>query len=173
MILIRLGPATPFYRALTPRWAFKPESGEGAATHGGRFNRIGLEARYLAQTQAGALAEYQGDEFLMPPATLATYLVTADPIVDFTGGYVAGTWLPIWEQAYCDWKRLANLDRVEPPSWTIGDLVRNAGAAGLLYRSVRKPEEICLVLYPDMQSAFTAPVHDPDNHLPRDQSSWS
>jgi len=172
MIVTRLGPDTPFYRALTPRWAFKPESGDGAAAFGGRFNRVGLEARYLALTPTGALTEYQGDSLLTPPTTMAAYLVTADSVVDFTGGYVAGAWLPIWEQAYCDWKWLANFDHVEPPSWVIGDMVRDAGAAGLLYRSVRDPTQICLVLCPDMRQAFTAPVHDPNNELPRDPLSW-
>jgi RES domain-containing protein len=50
MILIRLGPEVPFYRALTPRWAYQPKSGAGAAAVGGRFNRPGIEARYLAET---------------------------------------------------------------------------------------------------------------------------
>jgi RES domain-containing protein len=35
MILTRLGPDAPFYRALTPRWAHLPESGAGAAAVGG------------------------------------------------------------------------------------------------------------------------------------------
>jgi len=139
MIFTRLGPDTPFYRALTPRWAFKPESGDGAAAFGGRFNRVGLEARYLALTPAGALTEYQGDAFLTPPTTMAAYLVTADPVVDFTGGYVAGPWLPIWEQAYCDWKKLANLDHVEPPSWVIGDMVAWFPGRGASSRPIDSP----------------------------------
>ena len=36
------------YRMHTPRWATQPTSGEGAALHGGRANRIGLAALYLA-----------------------------------------------------------------------------------------------------------------------------
>jgi RES domain-containing protein len=61
MILTRLGPAAPFYRAFTPRWAHLPESGAGAAAAGGRFNRPGVEARYLAETAEGALNEYRGE----------------------------------------------------------------------------------------------------------------
>jgi RES domain-containing protein len=40
MILTRLGPEAPFYRALTPRWAYLPESGAGAA--------VRLEPAYAA-----------------------------------------------------------------------------------------------------------------------------
>ncbi|TIO05675.1 MAG: RES domain-containing protein, partial [Mesorhizobium sp.] len=32
---------------LTPKWAFLPTSGAGAAMDGGRFNRPGIEALYL------------------------------------------------------------------------------------------------------------------------------
>lgn len=87
MILADIGPDTPYYRAFTPRWAHAPESGVGAAIGGGRFNRPGVEARYLAETAAGALVEYQAEFPLLPPATLAAFLVTASNVVDFTGGY--------------------------------------------------------------------------------------
>ena len=108
----------------------------------------------------------------MPPATLATFLVTAERVVDFTGGYDPQHWSPIWAEAYCDWKHLNNFLDVEPPSWVIGDLVREAGAAGLLYRSARDPSEVCLVLYPELGHTFTAPVHDPNGLLPRNRDSW-
>jgi RES domain-containing protein len=96
MILCSLGPDAPFYRALTPSRAYQPESGAGAALVGGRFNRPHVEARYLAATPEAALAEYQGESPLLPPATLATYQVTAEAVVDFTGGYNAEHWSPIW-----------------------------------------------------------------------------
>ena len=173
MILTRLGPDAPFYRALTPRWAHLPESGAGAAAVGGRFNRPGVEARYLAETAEGALREYQQESSLLPPATLATYLVTADQIVDFSGWYNADQWSPLWAEAYCNWKSLAFLEGIEPPSWAIGDLVRDAGYAGILYRSARDPLLRCLVLYPEHADKFLAPVHDPDRRLPRNADSWS
>jgi RES domain-containing protein len=123
MILTDLGPDAPFYRAFTPQWAHAPESGAGAAVRGGRFNRPGLEARYLASTAAGALLEYQGESPLLPPATVASFLVTARNIVDFTGGFHADGWRGIWAEAYCNWKMLAFVEDTEPPSWVIGDLV--------------------------------------------------
>lgn len=36
------------FRMHTPKWASAPLSGAGAAEHGGRANRPGVEALYLA-----------------------------------------------------------------------------------------------------------------------------
>ena len=171
MILTRLGPEAPFYRALPPRWAYQSESGAGAAVVGGRFNRPGVDARYLAQTAAGALLEYQQESTLLPPATVATYLVSAE-VVDFTGGYTPEDWSPLWAEAYCNWKGLAFLENLEPPSWGIGDLVREASIAGILYRSTRDPEHTCLVLFPEFADKFRAPVYDPEGSLPLNDASW-
>jgi len=175
MILTPLGPAAPFFRAFTPKWAHAPESGAGASLAGGRFNRPGLEARYLAADAETALAEYQGESPLLPPATLVTFLVTVRAVVDFTDGFDAAHWSPIWAEAYGNWKGMAFLDGVEPPSWVIGDLVRDAGHAGILYRSTRRAGGVCLVLFPEMQgvTGFEASVHDPAAQLPRDAASWS
>lgn len=109
---------------------------------------------------------------MLPPATLATYMVSAERAVDFTGGYQSETWSPIWAEAYCDWRRLAFYEDIDPPSSVIGDLVREAGAAGLLYRSARDSSEVCLVLYPELGHLFSASVHDPEGKLPRDDKSW-
>jgi RES domain-containing protein len=139
---------------------------------GGRFNRPRVEARYLAETVEGALNEYSQESSLLLPTTLATFLVTAEQVVDFSGGHNAEHWSPLWAEAYCNWKGLAFLENIEPPSWAIGDLVRAAGFAGILYRSARDPAQRCLVLYPELAETFTAPVHDPDKRLPRNANSW-
>ncbi len=174
MISATLGPDAIFYRAFSPRWAHQPESGAGAALAGGRFNRPGVEARYLAQDSETALAEYQAESPLLSPSTLVSFRVNADPIVDFTGGYTPASWSSIWAQAECNWKRLSMLEDIEPPSWVIGDLVRERGFAGILYRSTRRAGGLCLVLYPDMQAGtgFTAAAHDPNAQLPRNDASW-
>lgn len=174
MILTSIGPDAPFHRAFTPRWAHAPESGAGAALAGGRFNRPGVEARYLAATPETALAEYQGESALLPPATLVTFLVTGKNVVDFTAGYDPAHWTPIWAEAQGNWKGMAFLEGVEPSSWVIGDIVRDAGHPGILYRSVRHPSGVCLVLFPQVQAqtGFVARSHDPSKTLPRDASSW-
>jgi hypothetical protein len=45
-------------------------------------------------------------------------------VIDFSDGYAENTWSPIWKEAYCNWKGLAFLDEVEPPSWVLRDLAR-------------------------------------------------
>ena len=87
MKLIAVGPDAAFYRALTPKWAYAPESGDGAAVKGGRFNRAGIRARYLAATPEAALGKYHQESTLLRPATITSFQVTADPLVDFTAGY--------------------------------------------------------------------------------------
>jgi len=175
MILTRVGPRHTFFRAFTPQWAYRPESGAGAAVTGGRFNRPGSEARYLANSAELALLEYQNEAALLPPATLATFLVTAENVVDFTAGFTEAAWSAIWAEAYCNWKGMAFLDKIEPPSWVIGDLVREAGHPGILYRSARNPSGICLVLFPELAKAtgYQANVFDPDALLPQNSSSWT
>lgn len=49
------------YRVISPAYAGTPLSGMGAARQGGRFNRPGQEALYLALDEATALAEYKQD----------------------------------------------------------------------------------------------------------------
>lgn len=66
MIFRPLLPAETFYRFNTPRWAYRPTSGAGAAKLGGRFNRPGVDALYLSRSVETATAAYQQDEPLMP-----------------------------------------------------------------------------------------------------------
>ena len=96
MILRSWGPQTA-YRMHTPRWATDPTSGAGAALHGGRANRKGLAALYLSLDSTTAVAEYQQLSKLMPPGPLVSYTVRLESIVDFSGGFDADTWSPLWE----------------------------------------------------------------------------
>lgn len=76
------------YRMHVPRWAVAPTSGAGAGKHGGRVNRPGVDALYLALETA--VRECQQVSTLLPPGTLTSYQLTAAPVVDFTAGYSAG-----------------------------------------------------------------------------------
>lgn len=134
MILTNLGPIT-VYRMLVPRWASTPTSGAGAALHGGRANRPGTQALYLALEAETAVREYQQLSPLMPPGTLVSYTVRLAPVADFQGGYEPGRWSDLWEEFYCDWRELWFNRRVEPPSWVLADDVIAAGAKGLLFAS--------------------------------------
>ena len=173
MILRTLGDEEALYRVIVPRWSYAPTSGAGAAVKGGRLNRKGLEALYLAQTTETALAEYRQYERLLVPGTLVTYLVTGVIVVDFSAGYAAGQWEPIWAEYNCNWRKLAFEQGIEPPSWVLGDLALDAGATGILFPSTAMPGGTNLVLY--NSSALPATclrVHDPDAALPVDAQSW-
>jgi hypothetical protein len=82
------------YRMHVPKWAVAPTSGAGAGRHGGRANRIGLNALYLALDVNTAVLEYQQVSPLMPPGTLVSYRLTIDPVADFTSGYQRTRFMP-------------------------------------------------------------------------------
>lgn len=173
MKLVRLGPDEVFHRYLTPKWAFTPLSGAGAAAEGGRFNRPGVEALYLSRTPETALAEYRQDASIAPPATLAAFVVDVAEVVDISGGYDPTVWSPDWAQWDCAWKQIARIDKRAPPSWKLADAVITAGRRGILFTSLRAPGGTNLVLYPaNLTATDKITVHDPDGRLPRDQSSW-
>jgi RES domain-containing protein len=161
------------YRMHVPKWAVAPTSGAGAGAHGGRANRIGTNALYLALDVDTAVQEYKQVSALLPPGTLVSYLVTAEPIVDFTDGYRGDTWAPLWEEFFCDWRACWFNERIEPPSWVLGDEVMAAGAKGILFRSALAPSAVNLVLYVDeLGTDDIIEVFDPAGALPRNQHSW-
>jgi len=174
MIECAIDPDRPFYRMLNPRWTFKPLSGEGAAKRGGRFNRPGVEALYLAFDEQTAIAEYQQDDTLLPPGTLVAHQITVDNIVDFRNGPTDVKWDAIWSKYDCRWKYHAFYENIDPPTWEIFDRVRERGNAGILYPSTRNPDGVALVIYPDLleRAEGKIEVHDPDNRLPVAPSSW-
>lgn len=160
------------YRMHVPRWAVVPTSGAGAAKQGGRANRPGVEALYLAMQTETALREYQQVSTLLPPCTLTSYQLTVSPVVDFTDGYSASGWEPIWEDFH-DWRELWFNQRIEPPSWVIGDAVIASGAKGDLFLSCLSRDGVNLVLFTQMLSATDQlEVFDPGKALPQTQASW-
>ena len=161
------------YRLHVPRWATQPLSGEGAALHGGRANRPGVPALYLALEAETALAEYRQLSPLLPPGTLVSYRLTLRRVFDFRGGYVGEPWDPLWSSFDDDWRALWFGARVEPASWVLANKVIEAGATGELFRSVRQRGGTNLVVYPDrLRDDDAIGVHDPDGALPRNQDSW-
>lgn len=172
MILADLGPVTA-YRIHTPRWATAPTSGAGAAAHGGRANRPGIAALYLSLDSETAIREYQQLSSLMPPGTLVSYTVRVDPVVDFRAGYETARWPALWEEFQCDWRDLWFNQRVEPPSWVLGDETLAAGAKGILFGSTLSPAGVNLVVFVDVLGADdTLEAYDPTGELPKNQESW-
>ena len=172
MILTELGPVTA-YRMHTPRWATAPTSGAGAAAHGGRANRPGTPALYLALEPETAVREYQQLSPLMPPGTLVSYTVRLAPVVDFRAGFDPTQWSDLWEEFHCDWRELWFNQRVEPPSWVLADETLASGAKGILFGSRLAPGGTNLVVFNDMLATDdTLQVYDPAGALPKNQDSW-
>jgi RES domain-containing protein len=172
MILTDIGPITA-YRMHVPRWASTPTSGAGAALHGGRANRPGTQALYLALEAETAIREYQQLSPLMPPGTLVSYTVRLAPVADFQTGYEPRRWPELWEEFFCDWRELWFNRRVEPPSWVLGDEVIAAGGKGLLFASTLMPGGLNLVIYVDtLRADDLLEVYDPGKTLPKNQDSW-
>ncbi|KFF50676.1 hypothetical protein GY26_00765 [Gammaproteobacteria bacterium MFB021] len=165
--------ASAAYRVHDPKWAFMPTSGDGAGDHGGRLNRVGVPALYLSLDEATAVAEYKQLSALMPPGLIVSYEVDVASVIDFRAGY-SGAWDPLWQELYCDWRRMWFNERVEPPTWLLGDMALEVGARGILFPSQARPEGINLVLFTEaLDSQDSLRVFDPRGQLPRDPSSWT
>lgn len=168
-----LGPDEVYHRYLTPKWAFLPTSGAGAATDGGRFNRPGVEALYLSRSAQTALEEYRQGASITPPATLAAYKVTLSEVADLSQGFDPAHWDAAWAEWDCRWREIARIDKNVPPSWRLADEVITAGLRGILFPSLRHAGGTNLVVFPaNLLQGDTVEVHDPDHRLPHDQSSW-
>lgn len=169
----RLGPDEIFHRYLTPKWAYLPTSGAGAAIDGGRFNRPGIEALYLSRSAQTALEEYRQNASIVPPATLAAYKVTLADVTDLSEGFDPDLWDGAWARWDCAWREIARIDRKVPPSWVLADKVIEAGMRGILFPSLRHAGGTNLVVFPaNLLDSDKVEVHDPDSRLPRSQASW-
>lgn len=151
-----------------PRWAAEPLSGAGAALSGGRFNRHGVPALYLSLELATAVAEYRQAAPFLPPFTLVSYRANLPPLVDVRR--LDGDWDALWNDWDEDWRTLL-VNRIEPPSWVLGELARAAGFAGILFPS-KVTDGLNLVLFTESLSMEGALSVLDDGRLPRDGRSW-
>lgn len=158
---------------LVPRYASVPLSGAGAARAGGRFNRPGMEALYLALESDTALAEYQQSSPHLLPATICSYAASLPPLVDLRL-INQGKWDPIWQDWNADWRLIKADGKFDPPSWDMADLVLDAGVPGIIFPSMARPGGTNVVLFvATLAGLGTIAVNDPENTLPRNQSSWT
>ena len=165
------------YRAHDPRWAFKPQSGEGAKVHGGRFNAKGVPALYLAQTIDGMFAEMgHGFPRRFDPLTVCSYDVDVDDLADLRDDAGRKANHVRLAELDCPWMLDVSEGRI-PASWTLAERLRASGHAGILVPSFARgarPGMANLVLWewgPDLPHKVD--VFDPSHRLPRDQTSWS
>ncbi len=118
------------YRALNPRWAREPLSGEGARLHGGRFNPKGMPALYTSLDVLTAVHEANQAGSLQP-TVLVSYEADVEPILDGLspealapfGATPATLADPAWRQ------RL--LKGSEPPTQTLARRLASESWAGL------------------------------------------
>lgn len=157
------------YRILNPIFAHEPTSGEGARLSGGRFNRPGRAALYLADKVQGAANEAaHGLRDKFDPVTICCYEVDCDDIVDLStpaGRTRNGTNL---KQLGCSWRDLKGR-RLPVPSWEIADRLAGDGAAGLFvpsFASGAKPDQHNLVLWRwSSRRPHRVRVYDPQRRL--------
>jgi RES domain-containing protein len=165
-----------FYRGHDPRWAFKPHSGDGASSSGGRFNPRGVAALYLASTFEGvAVEQAHGFAYRLLPLTIVSYDVDVQDIIDLRtdqGRQAANVKL---EDMACAWK-LDDANGRVPASWQIATRLSKS-AAGILVPSFvnrARAEMHNLVLWkwgPNLPHRVTA--YDPSGRLPKNQLSWT
>ncbi len=123
------------YRAHHPRWSFAPESGDGAARHGGRFNPVGLPALYTARRLETAWLEaQQGFAFKAQPLTICAYRVDCAEIADLTAPAGRAAHKTSLTDLACAWEDLALQGRV-PPSWQLARRLMAEGVAGIMVPS--------------------------------------
>jgi RES domain-containing protein len=167
-------------RVLAPKWASKPESGDGAAHNGGRFNAKGQPALYLSFDLVVAAHEYTQD---LPtrPGTFCQYDVSLRPVADLTSDATLATLGLTRGELLASWKD--ELSRgTRPSTWAIADKLVALGYVAALYESAvpqnrppnRSTPGVNVVVWnwsrttPDQQVVAL----DPTDDLPRDQSSW-
>jgi RES domain-containing protein len=164
------------YRAHDPKWAFSPTSGEGAKAKGGRFNPIGIPALYLSLSLEGIFLEMgHGFAHRFDPLTICSYEIDVEDVIDLrTDDARHAASVELADMA-CAWA-LEIANGREPPSWILAGRLMERGGAGILAPSFARsahPDMHNLVLWrwgPHLPHRVS--VHDPENRLPKDQSSW-
>jgi RES domain-containing protein len=160
------------YRTHVPKWAVAPTSGAGAGTHGGRANRIGTNALYLALDVDTAVQEYKQVSTLLPPGTLVSYRVTAGQSSTSGTAIVATHGSRYGKNSSATGGRAGSTSGSSHPAgcWAMRPL---PGAKGILFPSTLAARGVNLVLYVDqLGTDDVIEVFDPAGALPRNQDSW-
>lgn len=120
------------WRMLDVKWQKDPYH-SGSHLTGQRFNRVGQNALYLGVDHATAIAEFH--QTLVRPGTLAAYDVDCDIVIDLRQADVRADLGIDLAVLGCDWRRIAAIERQDPPTWTLADRLIANGIAGALVPS--------------------------------------
>jgi RES domain-containing protein len=164
------------YRAHNPRWAFAPDSGQGAASAAGRFNPVGMPALYTAlRFETAWLEAQQAFPFKAQPMTLCAYEVDCEDVLDLTDTATLAVHGITPADLACPWKDLSTRG-IKPRSWEITERLFEAKTAGVIVPSFAKgaiATDVNVVFWdwaPDPPHQVR--VIDDDQRLPKDASSW-
>jgi RES domain-containing protein len=164
------------YRAHHPRWSFRPESGAGAASTGGRFNPVGVPALYTSlRLQTAWLEAQQGFAFKAQPMMLCAYDVDCEDVLDLTDTETLRSHGIAPAVLTCPWKSLATRGET-PPSWVLAANLIASNVAGIIVPSFAvgaTADDINTVFWtwsPDLPHQVR--VTDDEHRLPKDDRSW-
>jgi RES domain-containing protein len=146
-------------------------SGEGARTHGGRFNPRGKPALYLALDLVTAANEAsQGfTNRLIPPITIVSYEVDCDDIEDLTDLSTLTRLHVSAGDLNCAWKLLAETKQ-SVPSWSLVNRLATSGVTGIVVPSfapgaTRESKNLVLWRWGD-DLPHRVRIFEPDRRLP-------
>lgn len=120
------------WRIVSPRWASAPLAGDGAARHGGRWNRPGAPALYLSEAVETAFAEYQ-QELGVRPGTFIAYEIVGARFADLTDARILAEFGIPAAGLLAPWKEAAFVRRDDPTTWVLADRLAS------LFDGVRVP----------------------------------
>jgi RES domain-containing protein len=165
------------FRGHDPAWSFTPLSGEGAAITGGRFNRKGERALYLALDIMTAVSECtQGFSHRLQPLTMCEYDVDCAEVADLRDEDERTRHGVDLTDLSCGWL-FCLVERREAPSWLVAERLRKEDFCGVLVPSFvpgAPASHHNLVLWrwgSDLPQRVS--VYDPNGRLPKNQTSWS
>jgi RES domain-containing protein len=164
------------YRAHDPRWSFSPLSGQGAAITGGRFNRKGQTALYLALDPITAIAEVtQGFANRLHPLLLCEYDVDCGDIADLRTDAYRIAHSVAREDLASPWLTIQRSGKIAP-SQKVATGLAAQGFSGAIVPSFAPgvaDDSFNLVLWRwGHDEAHQVSVFDPGGRMPKDRSSW-
>ena len=123
------------YRVHSPRYAYAPLSGVGAAGTGGRWNQPGKEALYLSADPTTAMIETQPVLDAFKPITLISYVLGSARLFDTRDPTQQATYGITPDLLATDWYTHA-INGTISPTWSLVERLRANSFQGLSYASM-------------------------------------